>query len=332
MAIDPRFYHTKGALDPARLAGHLGCDLSAVPDLPIRSIGSFDAASPGDLCFFDGRSKSWPGQLTEGAVCFVRQDEDWSASESDALLKLSDPRSAFFTLTDNWITEERHSDTPPAIHPDASVAESAVISNGAAIGEGTRIEPFAYIGPGVQIGKGSRIGSHTSIRFSLIGDGVKILAGARLGEDGFGLMPGDGRMIDIPHFGRVILQDGVTLGANCSVDRGLLADTMIGEHTKIDNQCHIGHNTIVGRHAVIVAYGGISGSVKIGDYAQLGGRVGVADHVTIGDGSKVAAGSGLMKDVPAGETWGGYPARPVKDWHRELIWTKKHSARKKASS
>ena len=239
------------------------------------------------------------------------------------LVRVPDPRQAFFGLVRTWIELETHADTPPAIHPDASVADTAIISNGAAIGAGAHIGPYTFIGPGVQIGKRTSIQSHVSVRFSLIGDDVKILAGARLGEDGFGLIAGEGHMDDLPHYGRVILQDGVTFGANSSIDRGLLGDTMIGEHSKIDNQCHIGHNTVVGRNVAMAAYAGISGSVKIGDNALLGGRVGIADHVEVGAGAQLAADTALLRDVPPGETWAGSPAQPIKDHQRQVIWLRR---------
>jgi UDP-3-O-[3-hydroxymyristoyl] glucosamine N-acyltransferase len=163
----------------------------------------------------------------------------------------------------------------------------------------------------------------------LLGDHVTLLAGARIGETGFGVMPGPQGLEDAPHFGRVILQDRVTVGANACIDRGVFADTIIGERTKIDNLCQIAHNVVLGRSVIVAAFGGISGSVKVGDGSMLGGRVGIADHVTVGEGVSLAASAGLFRDVAPGETWGGTPAKPIRQWMREVAWLNKQAAAKK---
>ena len=121
----------------------------------------------------------------------------------------------------------------------------------------------------------------------------------------------------IPQTGRVIIQNDVEIGAGTAIDRGGIRDTMIGEASKIDNLCQIGHNVVIGRHCVVVAQSGLSGSVTLEDFAVLGGAVGLAPHVTIGRGGRVAARSGVMNDVPPGETWGGYPARLRIQWMRQ---------------
>ena len=126
--------------------------------------------------------------------------------------------------------------------------------------------------------------------------------------------------VDLPHFGRAIIEDRVTLGANSCVDRGFLDDTIVSEDAKIDNLCHIAHNVVIGRGVLIAAYGGISGSTTIGDGAILAGRVGVVDHVTIGPGAVLTAGSSVLTSVPAGEKWGGYPAKALRSWLREVAW------------
>src|SRR5262249_45656438 len=130
---------------------------------------------------------------------------------------------------------------------------------------------------------------------------------------------GPGGHKKIPQIGRVIIQDDVEIGANTCIDRGAMNDTVIGEGTKIDNLVQIGHNTIVGRHCILVSQVGISGSVAIGDYAMLGGKVGVADHTVIGERAMIAAGSRVFPPaVPAGERWGGYPARPWRSFLRSM--------------
>ena len=118
----------------------------------------------------------------------------------------------------------------------------------------------------------------------------------------------------MPQVGRVIIQDDVEIGANTTIDRGAIRDTVIGEGTKIDNLVQIAHNVEIGRHCVLAAQTGISGSCTLGDYVVLGGRVGITDHVTIGAGALLAAGSGVMSNIPAGAKWGGAPAQPAREW------------------
>ena len=127
----------------------------------------------------------------------------------------------------------------------------------------------------------------------------------------------------------MIIQDHVLIGANSCIDRGALADTVIGERTKIDNLVQIGHNVTVGRNVMMASFAGVSGSVKIGDNVIMGGRVTIADHVNIGANSKIAGASGILRDIPEGETWGGTPAKPIRQWLREVAWIEKQIAPKK---
>lgn len=132
----------------------------------------------------------------------------------------------------------------------------------------------------------------------------------------------------LPQIGRVVIQDRVEVGANSTIDRGAMADTIIGENTKIDNLVQIAHNVRIGRSCVIAGLTGISGSVTIGDGVMIAGGVGIADHLTIGDGAQLAARSGFMHDVPAGEVWGGYPAKPMVQAFREMTVLSRLAARK----
>jgi UDP-3-O-[3-hydroxymyristoyl] glucosamine N-acyltransferase len=208
------------------------------------------------------------------------------------------------------------------------IAPGAVIGPGVRIGAGTEIGANAVIGPGVAIGRDGVIGANVTIGFALLGDRVRILAGAVIGEPGFGATAGAKGVIDVPQLGRVIIQDGVTIGANTCVDRGAFDDTVIGENTKIDNMVQIAHNVRIGRNCLMAAHTGISGSVVIGDGAAFGGRAGVADHVNIGDGAQIAAASGIFRDVPAKARWGGMPGQPLRQWMREVAWLSKSATRK----
>jgi UDP-3-O-[3-hydroxymyristoyl] glucosamine N-acyltransferase len=173
------------------------------------------------------------------------------------------------------------------------------------------------------------IGANASIAFALIGDRVNIYAGARIGEAGFGAAGASTGPVDVPQLGRVIIQDGVTIGANTCIDRGAYDDTVIGENSKIDNLCMIGHNCIIGRNTLMAAHTGLSGSVTVGDNVMFGGKAGVGDHISIGQGARVAAGAGVLADIPAGETWSGYPAKPIRQFLRETIWASKQVGPKK---
>jgi UDP-3-O-[3-hydroxymyristoyl] glucosamine N-acyltransferase len=202
------------------------------------------------------------------------------------------------------------------------------VGPGAQIGAGTEIGPNTVVGPGVAVGRDCRISGNVTLGFCLIGDRVQILAGAVIGEAGFGAAAGPKGLVDMPQLGRVIIQDGVTVGANSCIDRGAFEDTVIGENTKIDNLVQIAHNVRIGRNCVMAAQSGIAGSVEVGDGVQFGGRAGVADHLVIGDGARIAAASGLMQNVPPGETWGGLPGRPIRQWMREMAWLTRRAARR----
>ena len=168
-----------------------------------------------------------------------------------------------------------------------------------AIGTGTIIAPNAVVGRGCRIGRNCYVGPNAVVQYALLGDRVIVHAGAKIGQDGFGFTFGKSGPERIPQIGRVIIQDNVEIGANSTIDRGALDDTVIGENTKIDNLVQIAHNVRIGRNCVIAGLTGISGSVTVGDNVMVGGGVGIADHLTIGIGAQLAARSGFMHDVPA---------------------------------
>jgi UDP-3-O-[3-hydroxymyristoyl] glucosamine N-acyltransferase len=210
------------------------------------------------------------------------------------------------------------------VHPTArlesgvTIDPGAVIGPRAEIGTGTVIGAGTVVGPNVHIGRDCAIAPNVSIIHALIGDRVIIHPGCRIGQDGFGYLMGAAGHLKVPQIGRVIIQDDVEIGANTTIDRGAMSDTVIGEGTKIDNLVQIAHNVLIGRHCVLASQTGISGSAVIGDNVMMGGQVGIADHVTIGAGAALGAKAGVMHDVPAGARWVGAPAKPVKQFFREI--------------
>ncbi len=216
----------------------------------------------------------------------------------------------------------------PVIGAGAELHPTAVIGAGAEIGERCVLGANVVIGPGVKIGADCIIGAAASVHFSILGDRVRLLAGARLGEDGFGFVEGPDGVVRLPQLGRVIVGDDVEIGANTTIDRGALGDTVIGAGAKIDNLVHIGHNVQIGRNCFIAGQVGFAGSSRAGNGVMMGGQAGVADHVAIGDAARVAAQAGLVRDVPAGESWGGTPAMPQRVWLRAAAWLARQSKRK----
>jgi UDP-3-O-[3-hydroxymyristoyl] glucosamine N-acyltransferase len=199
---------------------------------------------------------------------------------------------------------------------DVAIGPFSVVEEGAALGDGACVGSHCDIGRGVRVGALSWLGdSVTLYPGAVLGERVRLHAGVRVASDGFGYVQSGGRHEKIPHVGRCIIEDDVEIGANSTLDRGSVDDTVIGAGTKIDNLVHIAHNVRIGRLCLIMAQVGIAGSVRIGDGCILAGQVGVSGHHDIGAGARLAAQAGVFGDVPAGETWSGYPARP----HREAL-------------
>lgn len=214
----------------------------------------------------------------------------------------------------------------PGVHP------SAVIGRGARIGEAVSLGPFVQVGAGARIGDrvtleagvvvgaGVHVGDDTHVhpRVTLypgteLGRRVIVQAGAVIGSDGFGYVFRDGRHERIPHVGRCVVEDDVEIGAGTTIDRGSIDDTVIGSGTRVDNLVHVAHNVRIGRLCLIAAQVGISGSVRLEDGVVVGGQAGFQGHHVIGKGARIGGQSGVFGDVPAGETWSGYPARPHKE-------------------
>ena len=335
-----RFFPPSSAPSLAEVAGWCGATLADVANAGrvVRDVASLDQAGPGDLTFLDNPRYLDAFKRTQAGAALVHPRYASEAPEACATLIAREPyRAMAMVMTKLYPSAVKPGSvfgetgvSPMAyIHPSARlesgvvVDPGAVIGRGAEIGAGTVIGPHAVIGPEVRIGRDGAVGASATIAAALIGDRVIIHPGAHIGQDGFGFALGAQGHLKVPQIGRVIIQDDVEIGAGVTIDRGANRDTVIGEGAKIDNLVQIGHNVVIGRHAVLAAQSGVSGSSAIGDFAALGGKAGIAGHLTIGAGAQVAAAAGVMTDIPAGERWAGAPAKPVREFFREVAALKR---------
>lgn len=309
--VDTRFFDKAAPLRLSDVAALTGATLSSSADGEkiIESLAPLDTASATELSFLD--NTKYLASFTKSAAggCFVRQKFSLHAPQGMALLITEQPYAAYATLAAHMYPAKEAG----SIHP------TAIIGTGTSIGKNVSIGAYSIIGDGVVIGDGTHIGPLCRITHALIGKNCILHSSINIGQDGFGFAPTAKGLMKVPQLGRVIIGDNVEIGAGTCIDRGAGPDTVIGEGCKIDNLVQIGHNVQIGNHCVIVSQVGIAGSSIIGDGAMLGGQVGVSGHLRVGPGVKVAAQSGIAADIPAGATYGGSPAMPVRDWHRQTV-------------
>lgn len=344
------FFPPHDGVSLSALALHLGAELAdaSVGDTIIRSVSPVARAGEGDLCYIlSRRSKEDLATCRASAILcdpalksmipdhipvLLSSNAHTAFAVAGALLHPDAMRPQHLTSSAPGISPAAFVDPTARLEADVDVEPMAIIGAGAEIGEGTRIGAGAIIGPNVKIGRGCVIAGGSSVLCALVGNGVIIHNGARIGQDGFGYAPGPRGMMKIVQVGRVIIQDNVEIGANTTIDRGAMDDTVIGEGSKIDNQVQIGHNVRIGRHCAIVSQVGIAGSTRLGDGVQIGGQAGLNGHITIGNGVQIAAMSGVIADIPPGERYGGIPARPLKDFLRDIADIAARSANRSKKS
>ena len=328
------FFRQPDPVDLATIVAWTGAEAPEGADLTCRidNVGPITEAGPSALAFLDNARYADTLGTTTAAACLVTRRFADKMPPACVALVCAEPYRAFAkALAHLYPAAVRPASvfgtvgrSPGAfIHHEArleaevTVDPGAVIGPGAEIGGGTVIGANAVIGPNVKIGRDCSIGPQSTVLHALVGNRVILHAGVRIGQDGFGFAMGPGGHAKVAQIGRVIIQDDVEIGANSTVDRGSVRDTVIGEGTKVDNLVQIAHNVVIGRHCVIVSQTGISGSTTLGDFVATGGQAGITGHLKIGTGAQIGAQAGLISDVPAGERWAGAPAQPVRDLFKQ---------------
>jgi len=291
----------------------------------VSSVAPLDRAEATQLSILSSAKYAGMMATTKAGVVLVDPEFREAPGVTPARIIVKQPLEKLLSLLPKLYPEES---TKPGIASTArigrganlgqrlSIGEYAIIGANAKLGDEVVIGPHCVVGDGVSIGDRARLWPDVTIYSgATIGARTIIHSGGRIGCDGFGYVFRDGEHQKIPHVGRCIIGDDVEIGANTTIDRGSIDDTVVGNGTKIDNLVHIAHNVRIGEKCLLMAQVGVAGSVTIGDGAILAGQAGISGHLSIGAGARLAAQAGVFGDIPAGETWSGYPARP----HRESL-------------
>jgi UDP-3-O-[3-hydroxymyristoyl] glucosamine N-acyltransferase len=316
----------QAGLRAADVAAAVGGALQGDPDLRLTGIAPLDRAGANDLTFLASAKYAKQLATSEAGAVLITADLATTEGPCPTRIVVPKPHEAMLALIPRFYAAPVRPFI--GVHPTALVAPDALVDADvcveafAVIGAGAHVGAGSWIGSHAVIGDGARIGANTRLfpqvtiyPGAVVGDRCAIHAGARIGSDGFGYVFHEGAHQKIPHVGGCRIGNDVEIGANTTIDRGSIDHTVIGDGTKIDNLVHIAHNVRIGRLCLIVAQVGIAGSVRIEDGVVLAGQVGVSGHHTIGARATLTAQAGVVSDVPAGETWGGFPARP----HRQML-------------
>lgn len=312
-------------LSVAEISRLVDGDVVGDADRRVVGIAPLETAGPDQLSFVaSGRYLPYLLSTSAGAVLFPRSLVE-QLPEGITGVQVRDPHASLAELLPLFYPERV---VPATIHSTAQIGERvrigrevsigaySVLGDDVRLGDGCRVAAHVVVGAGSEVGDRTVLHAHVTVYPGVrLGARCIIQSGARLGADGFGYVFVDDGHRRVPQVGGCVIGDDVDVGANTTIDRGSIGDTVVGRGTKIDNLVQIGHNVRIGEHAIVVSQVGISGSTTVETGAVLGGQAGVGGHLRIGAGARVGAQAGVTADVAPGETVSGYPARP----HREAL-------------
>ncbi len=289
------------------IAKIIDCDYVGDAEFPVLGMNEIHVVEPGDIVFVD-HPKYYDKALQSNAT-IVLINKEVECPENKALLISDDPFRDFNKLT---------------VHFNPFVAATAAIAETASIGENTVIQPNTFVGNHVKIGKNCVIHANVSIYdHTIIGDNVTIHAGTVLGADAFYYKNRPEMFDKLISGGNVVIEDNVDIGALCTIDKGVTASTTIGEGTKLDNQVHIGHDTVLGKRCLVASQVGISGCVIVEDFVTIWGQVGITSGITIGEKAIISAQSGVSKSLAGHKSYFGTPADDFRKKYKEIASIRK---------
>ncbi len=324
---DARFFARTGPHRLGIVAAAAGGDASGDPDRMLSGVAPLGAAGPEHVGYLDNPRYADALAATRAGAVLVPASAAARVPPGTAFILCAEPGLAWIKVADLFhpvppprpgVHASAVVDSTARVDPTAEIGPLAMVGAGAEIGPRCRIGPGAVIGDGVVIGPDSRIAASASVSHALLGTRVVVHPGARIGQEGFSLVTAPDGLRTLPQLGRVIVEDDVEIGANTTIDRGALTDTVIGAGSRLDNLVQVGHNVRIGRCCVIVAQVGISGSTVLEDFVTVAGQAGLTGHLRIGRGARVGAQAGVMADLPPGAEVVGSPAQPARALLRQL--------------
>ena len=323
-----QFFVKKGPFPLKEILNTIGYNggISVKNDLKIHSFESLDKAHENDLTFLNSSKYQNLSLKTSAAACITSPNlskflpkKCIKLNVKNVLFAVTQASKMFYPKADIDCPDANLSKSEEMIklYPNVKFGENILIGKNVRIGKNSFIGSNSIIESNVSIGDDCTIGSFVIIKNSLIFNNVHIQDGAKIGVKGFGFIPIKNKNMRTPHIGKVILEDSVEIGANSTIDRGSLTDTIIGQNTFLDNQVHVAHNVKIGKNCMIAGQVGFAGSTILGDNVVIGGQAGVSGHLKIGNNVKIGGGSGVINDIPDNYQVMGYPAVPLKEFVKQ---------------
>ena len=320
-----QFFEKKGPFPLKEIVKVLGCNNNITIDdnFKIYGIQSLDNAKKNEMTFLNSSKYKNLSLKTEASACITSNNlfkflpnDCIKLDVKNVLFALTKVSRLFYPNADIDVPDENliSSESLIDLYPNVTFGKNVLIGSNVIIGENSTIGSNTIIESNVEIGKNCVISTSVTIRKSLIHNSVNIKDGARIGVKGFGFIPLKDQNLRTPHVGKVILEDGVEIGANCTINRGSISDTIIKKNTFIDDQVHIAHNIQIGENCMIAGQCGFAGSTILGNNVVIGGQSGISGHLKIGNNVKIGGGSGVINDIPDNSQVMGYPAVSLKEF------------------
>ena len=290
-------------------------------NLKIKGIKPLSAASSNEITFLDSIKYKDCAMKTNAGCCITTEKYKKYLPSSchivlvkNVLFELAKITKKFYPDADIDYPDSTLKKPNKSKYPYVKFGNNVLVGKNVKIGKNSSIGNYTIIEQNVSLGKNCIINAHVMIKNSFINDNVVIQSGCKIGLKGFGFIPLKDKNIKFPHIGKVIIEKNVEIASSCTIDRGSIDDTIIGENTYLDNQVHVAHNVKIGKNCMIAGQVGFAGSSTIGDNCSIGGQVGISGHLQIGKNVKIAGGSGVIKDIEDNSTVMGYPAISLKDF------------------